>query len=805
MAMKKISALLLIILCVCFLCESAAAADVTAAEYQSGDYTYSVGADGTAAIISYIGYDERITVPDTLDGHTVAAIEDGAFPFDVEILSISLPAGMQTVSAGAFEGCQALSAIEVSPYNPILASAGGVLFRKTDHTLIAYPLMKEGTAYAVPQGTLAIGPGAFYSCSSLLSVSLPDSIQTIGDGAFHLCSRLESVLVSPDNPCFTSVDGVLFRMEDNALIAYPLGKTVEAYSVPQGTKVLAADTFYDCSFKSVILPDSLRIIGDGAFYSCHNLTSVNLPDGLVSIGDSAFSYCPNLPSVTLPNSLQSIGDAAFAYCHTLAISSLPASLRSIGGGAFASCDAISAFAVSPENPVFTSVDGVLFDRANNTLVSYPSGKGGETYDVAQSVRSIGKRAFAGCSSLVSVSLPSGLASIGDRAFENCSSLTSVTLPAGIQSVAEGAFFYCDSLVSVSLPEGLTSIGDMAFDMCSALPSVNLPEGLQSIGEYAFSSCTGLASVTLPGSLTTIGDWAFSNCQALESIHLPDGLTTIGNGVFCGAPLLAVDIPEGVQAIGDQAFSYCRALSSVSLPRSLRSIGKNAFFNCEELASIDFPDSLRSIGDYAFESCVSLESASLPAGLEAVGDQIFYDCESLAAIEVSPDNPYFTSVGGVLFDKEGKLLVAYPAGKPGETYSVPQGTRAIGDLAFASSGELLSVILPDGLVSIGKDAFSGCYPLESVSFPNSLQSIAKSAFSFTMLASVSLPEGLQSIGDGAFGYCELISANLPASLRFIGDSTFDGNDALTLIVPRDSYAHHYAERLGIPYQFSDTAD
>ncbi len=799
--MKK-TRMMMVILCICLLPVLAAAGDAPAAEYKSGDYTYMVDTDGNAIITSYSGDDERIVVPDTIDGHAVTTVGDGAFPFDVEIVSVALPASLQAIGAGAFDNCQTLCSIEVSPDNPVFTSVDGVLFRRTDQTLIIYPEGKEGTVYSVPQGTLSIGAGAFYDCSSLVSITLPDSLQSVGDEAFSLCGKLASIPVSPDNPYFTSVDGVLFRTEDNALIVYPLGKTEESYFVPQGTEVLAAEAYRDCSLRSVTLPGSLRIIEYGAFYGCNNLVSVNLPDGLSVIGDSAFIYCPNLPSVVLPDSLQSIGDSAFAYCNALTINSLPGSLRTIGGGAFACCSSITAFAVSPDNPVFTSVGGVLFNRTNDTLVAYPTGKAGKTYAVAKSVRSIGKRAFAGCSSLASVILPDGLTSIGNGAFDNCVSLTSVSLPAGIRSVADGAFFYCSSLASVSLPDGLTSIGDGAFSMCRALVSVSLPDGLLLIGDYAFDSCDELASINLPDSLLLLGDFVFSSCSALESISLPDGLKAIGNGVFCSAPLSSVVIPEGIESIGNEAFSYCYSLSSVSLPGSLRSIGASAFFNCEELASVDFPDGLRSIGDYAFESCLSLESASLPSGLETIGNLIFHGCESLAAIEVSPDNPNFISVDGVLFDKEGKTLVAYPAGKPGETYGVPQGTQTIGDMAFDSCGELTSVILPDGLVSIGKEAFSGYFSLESVYFPDSLQSIAKSAFSFTMLASVSLPEGLLSIGDDAFAYCDLTFASLPASLQSIGDGAFDGNDALTLIVPRDSYAHQYAERLGIRCRFSD---
>lgn len=709
--MKKTLAALMIVICACSLAALAAAGDATAMEYESGNYTYTVGADGNAVIVSYNGDDEDVAIPEELDGYPVTAVGDWILPYYESVAAVSLPACIQTISPDAFNGCYSLSAIEVAPDNPYYYSLDGVLFRTEDNALVTYPLGKTDDAYSVPQGTQALADSVFAECI-FTAVTLPDSLQTVGNETFLYCSGLTSIQVSPGNPYLNSVDGVLFRTGDSTLLAYPHGKTEDTYSVPQGTQHLADDVFSGCSFCAVSLPDSLLSIGDRAFRFCMDLTSINLPAGL-----------------------QSIGEEAFFDCQELAIGNLPDSLQSIGGGAFSFCPAISSVSISPDHPVFTFIDGVLFDTVNNILILYPAEKDGETYDVPATVRSINGQAFAGCEALSSVTLPDGLQSIGTGAFYQCSSLASVNLPEGLKTIGDWAFEDCASLASVALPDSLQSIGDWAFAGCEALASVEIPSGIPAIGEGTCYQCYSLASVSLPVGLASIGDWAFSCCSSLEAVDLPGSLRTIGEGAFSEAALTSVAVPEGVLSIGNEAFKYCYSLASVSLPGSLQSIGDEAFCACAELTSV-----------------------LLPEGLRAVSSGSFSGCDLLASIEVSPYNPVFSSIDGVLFDRVNQTLLAYPCGKRDETYNVPAGTLSIGFNAFVSPAALASVSLPDGLLSIARISF--------------------------------------------YGFDQPTSVSIPKSVAFIDDHAFAAIDNLTLIVARNSYAHQYAKRLDIPFQLSD---
>ena len=179
------------------------------------------------------------------------------------------------------------------------------------------------------------------------------------------------------------------------------------------------------------------------------------------------------------------------------------------------------------------------------------------------VTSIGKYAFANCTSLTSVIIPNSVTSIGGYAFVGCSSLTSVKIPNSVTSIGEDAFYGCTSLTSITIPNSVTSIGEGAFYGCTSLRSVTIPNSVTSIGEDAFRDCYSLTSVTIPNSVTSIGKWAFYGCSRLNS----------------------VTIPNSVISIGERAFYGCEGLTSVTIPNSVTSIGIYAFRRCENLENV----------------------------------------------------------------------------------------------------------------------------------------------------------------------------------------------------------------------------
>ncbi|MGI6493391.1 MAG: leucine-rich repeat protein [Candidatus Methanomethylophilaceae archaeon] len=386
-----------------------------------------------------------------------------------------------------------------------------------------------GITYAVT----SIGDHAFFDCSSLTSVTIPESVISIGDGVFRNCYSLTGIYVDPGNANYTSTDGTLYNKIGMELIKCP-ARTPGDFTIPDG----------------------VIIIGSRAFEDCSSLTSVTIPYGVSSIDFCAFDGCSSLTSVTIPESVVSIGWDVFSDCSSLVSVTVPAGVTSIQSNTFQGCTSLTSVTM-PEN-----------------------------------ITSIGNQAFSGCSSLESITLPANLVSLGQGVFESCSSLVSVTIPASVTSIGENAFIRCTSMTAIdvdgsntafrshdgvlysksgkdliSCPAGksevdlldtATTIKSAAF-LYSSIEFITITESVTHIEGGAFSS-SSLTSVTIPANVTSVGGFAFSYCHALKTVHILGNTTLIENS----------------------AFRECSSLVSVTVSDSVTSIGEDAFFLCDNL-------------------------------------------------------------------------------------------------------------------------------------------------------------------------------------------------------------------------------
>ncbi len=476
--------------------------------------------NGTITITGYTGPGGPVAIPETINGLPVTRIGDFAFDNRTNVTSVTIPNsvtsigvaafsyctglsnvtignGVQTIGNGAFGLCSSLSAITVDALNSFYSSVDGVLFNQNRTVLVRCPEGRVGsytipnsvtsigdsaffscrslTSVTIPTSVASIGGGAFFSCTSLtnatipnsvtsighsafvycaslVSVTIPASVTSIGDSAFDGCTSLTAITVDAFNSFYSSVDEVLFNNNQTLLIRYPEGR-VGSYT----------------------LPNSVAIIGYGAFRSCASLTSATIPSSVTSIGEAAFYYCSSLTSVTIPNSLTSIGNDAFSGCTSL------------------------------------------------TSVTIPS-----------SVISIGHYAFASCSNLTSVTIPNSVTSIGEAAFYYCSSLTSVTIPNSVTSIGNEAFSGCTSVTSVTIPNSITSIGYRAFASCTSLTSVTIPSSVSIIDGYAFAFCTSLTGVYFQGNAPAFVESAVFEGANNATIYYLPGTTGWGT-TFAGRP------------------------------------------------------------------------------------------------------------------------------------------------------------------------------------------------------------------------------------------------------------------------------
>ena len=346
---------------------------------------------------------------------------------------------------------------------------------------------------------------SFGGCSSLTSVNIPDSVTEIG--SFMGCTNLTSINI-PDG--VTSIEYATFWGCES----------LTSITIPNSVKYIGNCAFYDCSsLKSIVIPDGVTSIGYSTFWGCSSLTSVVIPDSVTDIDYVAFLDCSSLTDIVFPDSLTSIGTAAFTNCSSLTSIKIPKNLTTIDDLAFDNCSNLSEFIVDSKNPSFSSEDGVLFDKNMETLLICPMTKSG-TYSIPSNVTSIEAVAFKCCENLTSIIIPDSVTTIDDSAFYGCSNVSE--------------FIVDSDNPSFSSEDGvLFDKGKETLLHCPAKKSgtYTVPNGIKSIGEYAFDSCESLTSIIISNSVTTIDDSAFSECTSLTSITIPKSVTSIGNYVF----------------------------------------------------------------------------------------------------------------------------------------------------------------------------------------------------------------------------------------------------------------------------------
>ncbi len=651
------------------------------------------------------------------------------------ITSVIIKSGVTSICESAFENCEYLASIKI------------------------------------PDSVTSIGNYAFFMCRSLTSITIPESVTSIGEWLFSACYSLTSIDVAAGNEQYTSLNGVLFDKDKTVLIQYPAGKSETDYIIPDSVTDISESAFEGCeSLTSVTIPDSVISVSSKAFRCCANLTSITIPSSVTEIGWEAFYGCTNLASIEIADSVTEIGDGVFfgtAYyndetnwengalyinnamieankavsgdysikneticiadyafkgCSSLTSIIIPDSVICIGWQAFSDCGSLTRIDVATENTQYTSLDGVLFDKDKAVLIQYPVGKDETKYTIPASVTDISESAFEGCTSLTSLIIPDSVADIGDGAFSNCISLTRIDVTAGNEQYTslDGVLFDKDKTVLIQYP------------IRKSETKYIIPDGVTSIGDYAFEGRTSLISITIPDSVTDIGWYAFEGCTSLTRIDVAAGneqYTSLDGVLFdkdktvlmqypIGKSETKYTIPDGVTSIGDYAFGDCTSLASITIPDSVTDIGDGAFFDCRSMTSIAISNRVTSIGDYAFNHCTSLASITIPDSVIDVGDGAFSVCDSLTRIDVTAGNEQYTSLDGVLFDKDKTVLIQYPIGRSETKYTVPEGVTSIKESAFEGCISLISITIPESVKSIESHAFSCCEKLSDVYYSGS---------------------------------------------------------------------------------------
>lgn len=473
---------------------------------------------------------------------------------------------------------------------------------------------------------------------------------------------------------------------DNAVDDIPV---IPAYIEGLPVTAIGSNAFAGSDFNFIIIPNSVTSIGNYAFASCYNLVNVIVPNSVTDIGDYAFENCVHLINATIGSSVTSIGDAPFK-----------------------GCDSLTAIHVAAGSSNFASSAGVLFDKALHTLVQAPGALSG-AYTIPSSVTTIGDYAFSHCWRLNGVSIPNSVTSIGKAAFYD-TGLTNLIIGNSVTSIGDLAFWRCYKLSIISIPNSVISIGKGAFYGCTSLTDVTIPNSVTSIGDEAFYRCTGLTNVTISNSVTSIDAWVFFECTGLINVTIPS-VISIGDGAFAGCSgLTGIIIPDSVTSIGDNAFAGCTGLTNLVVGNNVTSIGAFSFDTCTGLTSVTIPDRVITISEVAFRYCTALTNVTIGNSTSTIGFGAFSECPSLVSINVATENPNFTSLAGVLFDKSLRTLVHAPGALSG-AYTIPSSVTSIGNGAFYYCTRLTSITIPSSVDWIGDSAFYGCGSLVNATF------------------------------------------------------------------------------------------
>jgi hypothetical protein len=326
-------------------------------------------------------------------------------------------------------------------------------------------------------------------------------------------------------------------------------------------------------------------------------------------------------------------------------------------------------------------------------------------------------AFWGCIHLTSVSISAGVTSIDELAFWDCTGLTEILTDDANSRYASdnGILFNKDKTIlekyplgksgeSYTIPFHVTSLGNRAFANNSRLTDIVIPNNVISIGNEVFSGCSNLENITISNSVTSIGDWAFGGCSSWKNISIPNSVTSIGYGAFAG----------------------CSNLESITIPNTLTSID-GSFVGCSNLKNVTIPNSVTSIGDSAFSECSSLENISIPNSVTSIGDWAFSGCSNLVSIIVDPENSFYESENGILFNQDKTTLIWYSPKKTETSYTIPNTVTSIEYEAFSDCKTLTNITIPDSVTSIGRAAFRNCSKLSRITIPKSVTSIGYQAF------------------------------------------------------------------------------
>jgi hypothetical protein len=397
------------------------------------------------------------------------------------------------------------------------------------------------------------------------------------------------------------------------------------------------------------------------------------------IAERAFVFCSNLLSVIIPNSVTNLGDGAFKNCTSLATVEIGSGVTYIPTWTFSGCTSLTNFSMDTANSVYSSLDGVLFDKAKENLIAFPVGRAG-TYVVPEGVRSVGHFAFYERSRLASVTIGNSVTNIGLSSFTWCTSLTNVTVGDSVITIGSMTFNGCSNLMNLTIGTNVTFIGNSAFSFCTSLASVTIPASVEVGG--AFGGCASLTNISV--------DAANRVYSSLDGVLLNKTKTKLI--LFPGGRGGSYVIPKSVTTIEHASFSYCAGLTDLTVGNSVTNIGNFAFNFCTSLTNVTIPNSVTALRVGTFNFCTNLTSVTFLGDAPSLPDEgAFSNVEASARVYYY----YGTTGWGPMYGGLPTIMLGAPAPQIGT------GTTGVqpGGFGFTIAGAINQTIVVEASTNL----------------------------------------------------------------------------------------------------------
>ncbi len=728
-------------------CACGASSEVVAHEYvnnicvcgsykNSSGLAFTLSTDKTYYALTGMGTckDTTVVIPSTYSSKPVKVIGKTAGVFNYDVTCVVIPNTVTTIEQYAF-----------SYYSKITS----IIFR-------------EGSQLTT------IGERAFYLCTGLTSITIPEKVTTLGNRAFQSCENLTEINFNATN---------CSDIDSSYDVFYDAGKSGTGITVNIGANVTKIPSYL--------------------FYPYHNngkITGVNFKEGSVckDIGRYAF-YATSISTINIPNSVTNIGIWAFANT-SLETVTIPNSVETMGVSVFSECSSLQQV-VFEENSKLTQINEKTFYKCTKL----------SQFAVPTSVTTIGEQAYYGCTSLTSVTIPNEITTIESSAFSSCSKISTLVFDGVMPlTIKSGAFSGLSNIKSITIAKRVTSIGEGAFSGASKLTNVTVDadnayykseDGVlytkdgTTIIQYPASKSG--ATFTVPTGVEHIGNGAFSSCANLTEVVLVDGLKSIGNGAFSSCTnLTRLFIPEGVTSMGSSVFYDCTNLQGITIPNSMQTIGTNIFKYCDNLRSTYKYGGLYYFGNstnnyllvFKMEDAQS-RTITIHKDTKFIYDDVFKSSiMSEFNYEGTIDQWAEISFGTRYSNPLSKAHSLYINSESVQEVVLTTATK-ISPYAFYDS-RITSITIPSTVTIIGEYAFAESEYLNTVTFDanSQVKVIPNNAFeNCVKLATIVLPESITEIGDSAFSGCTALTEfTIPANVIRIGINAFKGCSAITKV-------------------------